>query len=105
MLSNTDRAENSAPCWNNMPSRRRTLRCPSASGVARSKPKQAHPARRRPQQAEDFPQQRGLAAAGAANQGRHITGGDGQVEVLVDDHILVAGPHPFELDGGGRSRS
>ena len=63
-------------------------------------PKQPHRATIRLQEADHFPQQRRLAAAGTANQPEHLPGLDAQVDITVNQRAAKTGFQTTNFDDG-----
>ncbi len=100
-LSSTLKAENSAPCWNSMPTR---LAAPSPPHFRRRAAQHGDGAARGLRQAQNLAQQHGFARARAADQRQHFAALHDELQVLVHGKGFGAfaehRPQPFGFDDG-----
>ena len=100
-LSNTLRSVNSAPNWNSMPSRRRSRYSWARSAAFTRLAVEDHLPLRRRIDAGNQAQQRGLAAARAAEDGRDLAAREAQRHVVQDRAgRVIAEADAVDLDQG-----
>jgi hypothetical protein len=91
MLSNTLKAENSAPCWNSTPKRCRSDALARDAAAEQRLAEELDAAAIRQQQADHLAQQRRLAAAGTADQRHQLAARHFKIQAVVDPDLAESG--------------